>query len=254
MLDDGRYLLFVDILGFSNMVESQSSDVVYETICKCLEPFDHWSKRNSQFKVIYFSDTFVFYQDSNGYGDWAFLDVYAIGGMILSSLLAKGIAARGAISFGEFVVRPDASRGRDLYYGNALIEAYKAEQAENWIGITILASAWKPFGEDRIALFEREGVWKRRDDVLFLNPFIRLLGWYDHAKLGEIEGPMEEWDVPEFPNDIAGFRFLHQKASEYAESNDFTSRIATKYHSTIHFLREVFDFRYDWACEVAKVK
>jgi hypothetical protein len=62
-------------------------------------------------------DTFIFYQNPKGYGDWAFLDVYAIGGMILSALLAKGISARGAISFGELEVREDSSEKHQVYHG-----------------------------------------------------------------------------------------------------------------------------------------
>src|SRR5687768_10442649 len=107
-LREGRYLLFLDILGFSELVESKSAQEIYEVIDRALGAFDRWEELNGLFRTIYFSDTFLFYQVPKGYGSAAFLDVYAIGGMLLSALLAAGIPARGAISFGEFEV--DASR------------------------------------------------------------------------------------------------------------------------------------------------
>lgn len=146
-LRNGRYLLFMDILGFSDLVAKHGADDVYETITTALDEFDRWEHRNGDFRTIYFSDTFIFYQEPKGYAEWAFLDVYAIGGMVLSALLAKGIAARGAISFGNFDVRSNNSDKRQVYFGQALIDAYVAEQKENWIGISILPSAWEPYDE-----------------------------------------------------------------------------------------------------------
>jgi hypothetical protein len=91
---NSRYLLLIDILGFTDLVKTKGSKEVYRIVNSALEEFDRWEKLNGDFRTIYFSDTFIFYQDSKGYFRTAFLDVYAIGAMILSALLAKGIAAR----------------------------------------------------------------------------------------------------------------------------------------------------------------
>ena len=243
-LTHGRYLLFLDILGFSELVETKQVEDIYAVIDNALKAFGYWEKLNGFFKVIYFSDTFLFYQEPKGYADWAFLDVYAIGGMVLSALLAAGVPARGAITFGEFEVDIDSARRHQVYFGKALIEAYKAEQGEKWIGITILPSAWEPY-ETRnprsIEVFTSEQVWLRRNDgVLLLNPFIKLRSWYSDALMGEIQKPYSKWDAPEFPNDILGFKFLRETAAAYAAKNDFTSPVAIKYHSTICFLEKIF--------------
>ncbi len=254
---DGRYLLFMDILGFSQLVHEKGSEEVYSTITSALDEFDRWEHLNRQFRTIHFSDTFIFYQEPKGYGDWAFLDVYAIGGMLLTALLAKGIAARGAISFGEFEVKPDNAKRREVYFGSALIEAYLAEQKENWIGITILQSAWKPYDEStngNIARYETdyEKAWLRKKDTLLLNPFIKLRGWYEKDQIGEIDKPYEEWDPPDFPNEIAAFRFIHDEAQRYAEANDFSGRVAAKYHATKAFFKSVLgDDVYEWACMIS---
>lgn len=252
----GRYLLFLDILGFSELVETRSPYEVYAVIDNALKTFGRWEELNGLFKTIYFSDTFLFYQESKGYHKWAFLDVYAIGGMILSALLSANIPARGAISFGEFEVEFDSTGRHQVYFGKALIEAYKAEQREKWIGITIMPSAWTPFERDDpgiIDSFAREKVWSKRDDgVLLLNPFIKLRSWHISALIGEVDKPYSNWDAPEFPNDILGFKFLRDKAAFYTAKNDFTSPTAIKYHTTIRFLESILGKDlYAWGEEAA---
>ena len=253
----GRYVLLLDILGFSELVESKGAEEIYGVINEALRAFGRWEELNKLFRTIYFSDTFVFYQDPKGYGDWAFLDVYAIGGMVLSALLAKGIPARGAISFGEFEVRADNSGKHQVYFGRALIEAYRAEQRENWIGITILNSAWSLYENSKpgtIAAFESEHVWiKRSDDVLLLNPFVKLRGWYTYDLIGEVEKPYLRWNAPEFPNDILGFKFLRDQAAAYASVGDFSGKVAIKYHATIAFLKQVLGAEiYDWGVKIGE--
>ena len=221
-----------------------------------LAVFSKWEELNQQFRTIYFSDTFLFYQEAKGYNDKAFLDVYGIGAMLLSALLAQEIPARGSIVFGEFEVKNDSQDRHQLYFGKALVEAYRAEQKEQWIGITIQPSAWRPYENDNknsVGRFEDEGVWKRReDDVLLLNPFIKLCGWYLYDLLGEVSQPYMQWDQPEFPNDILGFRYLIDTASQYAKNSDFSGREAVKYHATVAFLREVMGADiFQWANRIS---
>lgn len=243
-LSQGRYLLFLDILGFSQLVNTRGRDEVLAVINEALSVFDRWGRLNSEFKTIYFSDTFLFYQVPKGYGAWAFLDVYAIGALVLTSLLAKGIPARGAISFGEFDVFDRTEGGHQVYFGRALVEAHEAEQRENWIGISILPSAWKLYEAEKpgiVKAFERDKVWQQREDnVLLLNPFIKMRGWHLHDLIGEIDCPYEEWDAPDFPNEIAAFRFLKNEADAFSRRGDFTGKVASKYHATQAFIAQVF--------------
>jgi hypothetical protein len=255
-LTHGRYILFLDILGFSQLVQEKSIEDVYDTVNQTMAEFRRWEELNRDFRTIYFSDTFIFYQESKGYGDWAFLDVYAIGGMILSALLAKGIAARGAISFGDFEVRTDESQRHQLYFGNALIEAYRAEQRENWIGITILKSAWEPFEKSKggiVHMFEREKVWIcRSDGVLLLNPFRKLISAYDSLLACDFnEDEMRKNDC-DFLNELMGFKFLHDRSEYYLKQGDFSSKVAGKYHSTVAFLKRLLGDRlYEWIYSMA---
>ncbi len=253
---NSRYILYLDILGFTALIESKSAAEIYAVIEEALKAFGRWEDLNQQFRTIYFSDTFVFYQEPKGYGDWAFLDIYAIGGMILSALLAKGIPARGAIAFGEFEVVFDASGRHQVYFGKALVEAYQAEKRENWIGIVILPSAWKPYelnNPGSISAYANEKVWERRaDDVLLLNPFIKLRSSYSAALIDEVTKPYSQWNAPEFPNDILAFKFLRDQADHFALKHDYTSSVAAKYHTTIRFLQSILGSGlYQWGVDAS---
>lgn len=251
-LESGRYLLFLDILGFSAMVNDRCADEIYEVVDEALREFTKWEDLNKLFRTIYFSDTFLFYQDPKGYGDWAFLDVYAIGEVVLAALLAKGIPARGSITFGQFEVRGDSTSRHLIYFGKALIEAYQSERKEKWLGIAIQPSAWIPYensNKEIIKVYESERIWRLREDgVLMLNPFRFLCGCYEDNLIGEIDVPYMEWHRPYFPNAIQGFRFLLEKTKEYTQKGDFSSREAVKYHSTVAFLHDVMgEDIYRWA-------
>jgi len=256
-LSQGRYLLLLDILGFSELVRTKGREEILGTINDALQAFNRWESLNQQFKTIYFSDTFLFYQVPKGYGSWAFLDIYAIGSFILTALLAKGIPARGAITFGDFEVVDGAQGNHQVYFGTALVDAHRAEQRENWIGITIEPSAWKPYELDDprvIGAFESEKVWlKRGDGVLLLNPFVKMRGWHMYDLIGEINVPYLEWDRPEFPNEIRAFAFLKAMAEQYSKSGDFTGRVASKYHATSAFIEQLFGPElYEWACKISE--
>ncbi|MDO8289205.1 MAG: hypothetical protein Q7T44_08310 [Parvibaculum sp.] len=258
-LAEGRYLLYLDILGFSELVRTKGKSEVLATITEALHSFGRWEELNQCFRTIYFSDTFLFYQESKGYGSWAFCDVYAIGAFVLTRLLAKGIPARGVITYGDFDVHHDVAGRHQVYFGQAFIEAHEAEKKEGWLGISIQPSAWLPFETGSpgiIAAFEQEKVWIRRNDnVLLLNPFIKLRGWHPEDLIGEIDAPYMEWDRPDFPNEILAFKFLREQADLFAERRDFTGRVAAKYHNTNALLKKMFGpDLYAWACKISELQ
>jgi len=162
-LKRGRYIVYIDLLGFREKLKEKGPEEIFELINDILEDFNRWENLNGAFKTIHFSDSFIFYQNHKGYRDWAFLDAYAIASFLFSAILAKGIAARGTITFGEFYVGLDRSKKHQIYFGSGLIEAYETEKRDNWIGITIQPSAWQPYEDhnvgaenDRTSAFLRE--------------------------------------------------------------------------------------------------
>ena len=252
-----RYLVLIDILGFSDLVASRPSSEIYTTLDRSLEVFRRWEKLNGEFSTIHFSDTFLFYQKEPGYLDKAFLDAYAIGRMLFCALLAEGIPARGAVSFGEFIVQPDESGRHLIYFGPALIEAHRAEVDKKWVGMTVLQSAWQPYETANagvIDAFAKERMWKRATNgTLLLNPFQRMCSYYQDDQIGEISKPYLEWDAPEFPNEIRAFKFLHDELARREPQGAAGDRIVTKYKTTVSFVRDVLgEDVYEWGTALAR--
>jgi hypothetical protein len=262
-MDNTRVLLYLDILGFSQLVRQKGSDEVLQIITRALDYFHRWERLNACFKTIYFADTFLFYQEEPGYHDSLFYDIYALGGFMLTALLAEGIPARGAISYGEFNVHEKVADRHQVYFGEALLEAHDAEKKENWLGITILSSAWGYFSvrnSGAIEAFAGEGVWlpREEDQVLLLNPFAKLRAWHLQDLIGEITPPYLHWDSPEFPNEIRAFDFIRKQIETFTAVGDTTSRIASKYFATDAFLRRIMGAeQYQWAyglCDKARIE
>jgi len=64
--------------------------------------------------------------------------------------------------------------------------------------------------------------------------------------------PYMKWDEPEFPNDIMAFKYLRDRADEYANSGNYSSKVAGKYHLTIAFLKDILgEAIYSWGVEIS---
>ena len=235
--------MYLDILGFKKLVRSQSAEAAYSVVNEALRDTEYWAKLNQAFAIIYFSDTIIFYQKNNSYGSWAFLDVYGIGGMLYSAMLAKGIPVRGSITFGEFIVKPNASGLQQVFYGKALIDAYESEQRENWLGIIIHDSAIEPvlqydphflnFGTIGRRFVKQEG-----SGCYLLNPFVKAESYYQSDLIGEADLPYLKRDGGELGNEIRALHFLISQCERYCLSGAYSSKIAAKYFATLQFLED----------------
>ncbi len=240
-IKQGRYLLYLDILGFREMVRSDTAKVVYETIDNLLKVSQKTASRIRDFGVLYFSDTILFYQKPKGWGRWAFSDIYALSGLIWSTLASKGIPSRGAISFGDFNVQRDSSDSHNLFWGEALIQAYDVEQAEdnrNFIGITLSSEAWQAVEyaeEGHVRMLINENVFQgNNNEQLRLNPFWHLRHMYTDYLIKEVNSPYTKWYSPDFSNELKALAFI-------MENKNKNRKIAQKYQFTSNFFREVIN-------------
>lgn len=256
-LHKGRYLLFLDILGFKHIVQSRPASDVYSIIDATVSEFAKREARIHDFRTLYFSDTIVFYQDCVGWGGWAFLDIYAIAGLAWSALAARRIPCRGAIAFGDFTVADDTGNRHTLFFGNALIEAYETSERRerdvfDWIGVTICPDAWKAVDcmeEGLIDAFASEGQWLRDGEFLRLNPLIKLKSVFEQFQLGEITGNLLDWDAPDFANEVKALAFI----MEQADSNSLSTEIRIKYIQTKQVLTQLIASDcLSWALQAAQ--
>jgi len=260
-LKKGRYVLYLDILGFKQIVRTRPAREVYEIVDKVLSEFHLRGSRIRDFRTLYFSDTIIFYQDPVGWGSWAFADVYAIAGLAWAALAAHEIPCRGAISFGGFFVELDSNEQHSIFFGEALIDAYETESHESnseWIGVTLCPSAWQAVEYvegGMIDVLAAEGRFLRVDERLWLNPFMKLPGWFVDYQIGEItDGDLATWDAPDFPNDVKALEFILNRHEHHQQSTDSTDRIAAKYETTSRIFTELLGTEcVDWARRIAPV-
>ncbi|MCK4654521.1 MAG: hypothetical protein KAU01_08745 [Candidatus Cloacimonetes bacterium] len=229
--DNKGFFLYIDILGFSKFVEENDPQIILYTIKSALNYVKYWSKANRCFEVIYFSDSFIFYQSKPNYIDTAFMDIVGIAQYIFIFLLSNEIPVRGVISFGEFYVDISEKHNQKIYFGKALVEAHKAEKRENWIGITLEKSAYEQIPVNTISSFIEGSLIYSNKDHLLLNPFSHIIS--------------ANWHEPEICeeliNEIKCLKFVYKKVVEFKNKGDFTSRIASKYFNTLFFFENTIN-------------
>jgi hypothetical protein len=151
-------LAFCDLLGFSNLVMENPLDAVLSQhdylrriIGHCLHqngfpdrtPSLERLQNQDELGFAWFSDTMLFYgldesQESNN------RVVEAVAWLIFETMFKPEIRVRAGISFGEFFVDP--SNG--IYLGKALVEAYRLEQQQAWVGGALTFSAKEQFSDN----------------------------------------------------------------------------------------------------------
>ena len=130
-----RYLLYIDILGFSDLVAGKADKVadLYEVIASLNV------HRHPTFKAIVFSDTLLVYNITGG--DTPAEARYVV--MFLSEfaqdlqhrLTQRGIVFRAVIVRGNF--RHYELNGIPCFFGSALVDAYQSEKPIKAIGLFI---------------------------------------------------------------------------------------------------------------------
>jgi hypothetical protein len=139
-----RYIAFLDILGFSDMILNTDLNEILKKFEPVLflipyaEALGEWTNleghinlENKKCSCFSFSDTFVLCsRDATPES----LNTIIIATFILSrNLFALGFPVRGAITKGEADCIPNTNH----LIGKAIIEASKLEKRQNWFGVIL---------------------------------------------------------------------------------------------------------------------
>ncbi len=124
-MEDG-YFFCGDVLGFKEIVMNLDSETLNKRINEWILLIEEVAKNNNIEKYQLISDSIFAALDSNE--DPTKLIKFARD--LLERGVSKSFPVRGAICYGDF------SWGK-VVYGKAVIEAYKYEQKQNWIGILV---------------------------------------------------------------------------------------------------------------------
>jgi hypothetical protein len=128
-----RFLLYIDILNFSNLVGQKGKvEELYEIINKL------HVHRHDVFTTIIFSDTILVYNKSHARGleDVRYLVMYLceFAQDLFYRLIGRDIHFRAYITCADFAHYP-MENIKDVFYGEALIEAYNAEKKIQAMGL-----------------------------------------------------------------------------------------------------------------------
>ncbi len=126
-----RFLLYIDILNFSNLAKGKVGEL-YEIINKL------HVHRHDVFTTIIFSDTILVYNKSHARGleDVRYLVMYLceFAQDLFYRLIGRDIHFRAYITCADFAHYP-MENIKDVFYGEALIEAYNAEKKIQAMGL-----------------------------------------------------------------------------------------------------------------------
>ena len=146
-----RWFCYIDLLGFSNLVNSSNISGVITTYLDVLDKMEGLAgpKKNRGIYYSWFSDTFIIY--SRGPSTEYFVRIEQISRLFFQKLVFKGIPARGALTFGPLY----SHLNRNIFVGPALIDAHHYGEAQNWIGFVLTPNAVMQLSKDGLDAKQR---------------------------------------------------------------------------------------------------
>jgi hypothetical protein len=128
------YVAFLDVLGFTAIVRGENREPI-DRYLECLKTvFER--EENTHVDYVVFSDSIVITTHDDSDASLQGLLKRCSG--LFGSLLAQGIAVRGAIAHGSFIA--SKTQSGTFVAGRAIVEAYEFEGKQNWVGIMLAPS------------------------------------------------------------------------------------------------------------------
>jgi hypothetical protein len=131
------YVAFLDVLGFSALIAEDRDGTRLQGYLDSLTE----AVGSADIHFVVFSDSIVL--TIEGTDPTRLLYICSSCSRLMYRLITKNIAIRGAIACGEFV-RESVASGLSIFVaGRAIIDAYRYEQLQDWVGVMLTPSARK---------------------------------------------------------------------------------------------------------------
>jgi hypothetical protein len=127
------FVALLDVLGFSDLAGGDATGERMNRYLECVRD----TMRGRGIDYVVFSDSIVL--NVKGDDPQPLAAVAGACSQLLGALLNENIALRGAIAFGGFV--REAFEGSIFVAGRAVIDAYRFEKHQDWIGVMLAPSA-----------------------------------------------------------------------------------------------------------------
>jgi hypothetical protein len=138
-----RYVGYVDIMGFKDLVARKSHDQIYKMMQEIIKATRFAEKITSYFprkengliKIMTYSDSIMIYsKDDSPASLESFID--AVSSLSLD-LFESGIPHKGAVAFGSMTL----DFTNNIFFGQPLIDAYLLQEELNYYGVVVHSTA-----------------------------------------------------------------------------------------------------------------
>jgi hypothetical protein len=135
---DNRFVVFLDILGFKDLVMRSSHAEIYKLlnyitdkkkIIEEVKDADELEKSDIEFFSVTFSDSIVIFSKNDSFLHFDIIS--SITGYFFSKLIEKSIPIKGAIAHGVISI----NKSSQIFFGQPIIDAYLLEEDLNYMGI-----------------------------------------------------------------------------------------------------------------------
>lgn len=129
-----RWVAHLDLLGTGRLVETKAWTEVFGVYSRAIERFRKDAFDEHLIERSIFSDSFVLWAVDDTARSYRAIDSFCR--HFVAEMIQQSLPIRGAMAFGEFYADKVAS----LYFGKALVDAYKLSESQNWIGFVLSES------------------------------------------------------------------------------------------------------------------
>lgn len=143
--DCNRYIGFIDVMGFKDMVARKSHDevgqmlrqmsfmkgILQKVVVSPFKKIDKQFEREERIKSVTFSDSVLFVTKDDSLSDLLILS--SVLEIFQEAAIQRGAPTKGAVSFGRFT----ADFTDSIFYGQPLIDAYLLQDQLHYYGIII---------------------------------------------------------------------------------------------------------------------
>lgn len=184
---DKRFVAFLDILGFKDMVMRSSHIDIYaklDKLSKAKKAIEEATKNydlddkvgNGEIYTVSFSDSIVVFSKTDDLDNFKFFLVAVR--WIFAKAIENEIPLKGGIAHGEISL----NKSEQIYFGQAIIDAYQLEEDVNYFGITAHFSIDKYIADNKDKL-----------DMNYINSIV--FDCMTPLKSGQIEHKNIDWFV-----------------------------------------------------------
>ncbi len=130
------WIAHFDLLGFKAKLEKLPISILQQKVDDVVEDLQTEARESEKnVDYLFYADTFILYSKSEETKDYPRLLHAAT--HFMEKCIYKGIALRGAISFGEIAVGYD----KRIMIGNAFLESHEYAEDQDWLGLILTRTA-----------------------------------------------------------------------------------------------------------------